>query len=64
MNHEQMLVAFIAKLVQEAEISPLQIQDAVTEVRGIRIGETIIKDDDPLVASFANEQAQRLLKSR
>jgi hypothetical protein len=63
MNEEQMLPAFIAKLIQEQDVSPWQIQYAINGVENIKLGQTIINDDDPLVHAFAHEQADRLRKA-
>jgi hypothetical protein len=64
-TREQVVPAFVAALLGEG-VSARQIEMAVLHVRSLPLGAPISAaagrgDDDPLVRSFAFEQAKRLV---
>jgi hypothetical protein len=61
MMKDQVLPAFIAQLIAEG-VEAKQIEQAVSGVRSIRLGESIT-GDDPLRRAFAFEQADLLKRA-
>lgn len=59
MTHDQLIPALIAALLAE-DVAPERIDAAVSQVRAIKLGDSIIPGDDPLFRAFAYEQAKRL----
>jgi hypothetical protein len=58
---EQLVMAFIAALVQQEMIDPSSIVNAVNYVRDLKIGDSWA-NGDLMVSAFAGQECSRLVK--
>lgn len=61
MMRDQVLPAFICKLLLHHDVEPSTIEEAVNEVLDVGLGESF-SEDNQLVRAFAMEQASRVMK--